>query len=203
MNKYAYLPSECRRKRRGEKGGGRILHRPARRGKPYRAKAFRRSLCAARRENPHPSQLRVFRRTEKWSRAFPRSALRQYSAFPGNHKKTAVSPRQMPGKTAGTVTVYRAKPVTDLSLIHIFREGVYKSFSVTQEHFAEEYGQKIRYFIYNSSQLTKVEKGAGAAGSVSNWLLERTLSYDAYGNQTAEQVYTVDTTCLLYTSRCV
>lgn len=40
------------------------------------------------------------------------------------------------------------------------REGVYKSFSVTQEHFAEEYGQKIRYFIYNSSQLTRVEQFA-------------------------------------------
>ena len=31
------------------------------------------------------------------------------------------------------------------------REGVYKSFQVTQEHFAEEYGKKIRFFIYNSS----------------------------------------------------
>ena len=35
------------------------------------------------------------------------------------------------------------------------REGVYKSFEMTQEHFAEEYGKKIRFFIYNSSQLTK------------------------------------------------
>ena len=26
------------------------------------------------------------------------------------------------------------------------REGVYKSFQVTQEHFAEEYGKKIRFF---------------------------------------------------------
>lgn len=34
------------------------------------------------------------------------------------------------------------------------REGVYKSFQVTQEHFAEEYGKKIRFFIYNSAQLT-------------------------------------------------
>lgn len=33
------------------------------------------------------------------------------------------------------------------------REGVYKSFQVTQEHFAEEYGKKIRFFIYNSAQL--------------------------------------------------
>lgn len=35
------------------------------------------------------------------------------------------------------------------------REGVYKSFEMTQEHFAEEYGKKIRFFIYNSSQLTE------------------------------------------------
>ena len=27
------------------------------------------------------------------------------------------------------------------------REGVYKSFQMTQEHFAEEYGKKIRFFI--------------------------------------------------------
>ena len=27
------------------------------------------------------------------------------------------------------------------------REGVYKSFEVTREHFAEEYGKKIRFFI--------------------------------------------------------
>ena len=27
------------------------------------------------------------------------------------------------------------------------REGVYKSFQITQEHFAEEYGKKIRFFI--------------------------------------------------------
>lgn len=31
------------------------------------------------------------------------------------------------------------------------REGVYKSFQTTQDHFAEEYGKKIRFFIYNSS----------------------------------------------------
>ena len=34
------------------------------------------------------------------------------------------------------------------------REGVYKSFQMTQEHFAEEYGKKVRFFIYNSAQLT-------------------------------------------------
>lgn len=40
------------------------------------------------------------------------------------------------------------------------REGVYKSFAVTQEHFAEEYGKKIRFFIYNSGQLTNIDQFA-------------------------------------------
>ena len=40
------------------------------------------------------------------------------------------------------------------------REGVYKSFQVTEEHFAEEYGKKIRFFIYNSSRLTEIDRFA-------------------------------------------
>lgn len=44
------------------------------------------------------------------------------------------------------------------------REGVYKSFEMTKEHFAEEYGKKIRYFIYNSKDLTKIDKFANDSG---------------------------------------
>ena len=40
------------------------------------------------------------------------------------------------------------------------REGVYKSFQVTQEHFAEEYGKKVRFFIYNSAQLAEIDRFA-------------------------------------------
>ena len=40
------------------------------------------------------------------------------------------------------------------------REGVYNSFLVTQDHFAEEYGKKIRFFIYNSAQLTEIDRFA-------------------------------------------
>ncbi|MDR3320727.1 MAG: virulence RhuM family protein [Desulfovibrio sp.] len=40
------------------------------------------------------------------------------------------------------------------------REGVYKSFQITEEHFAEEYGKKIRYFVYNSAQLTDIDRFA-------------------------------------------
>lgn len=36
------------------------------------------------------------------------------------------------------------------------REGVYKSFKMTQDHFAEEYGEKIRFFIYDSKRLDEV-----------------------------------------------
>lgn len=37
------------------------------------------------------------------------------------------------------------------------REGVYKSFEITQDHFAEEYEKKIRFFIYDSKDLTKID----------------------------------------------
>lgn len=40
------------------------------------------------------------------------------------------------------------------------REGVYKSLQTTQEHFAEEYGKKLRFFIYSSDRLTEVDRFA-------------------------------------------
>lgn len=43
------------------------------------------------------------------------------------------------------------------------REGVYKSFEITADHFQEEYGQKIRYFIYdskNSSNMANINSFA-------------------------------------------
>lgn len=40
------------------------------------------------------------------------------------------------------------------------REGVYKSFSITQDHFMEEYGEKIRFFIYNSAHLNQIDQFA-------------------------------------------
>src|SRR5205823_4172407 len=37
------------------------------------------------------------------------------------------------------------------------REGVNKSFEITAEHFLEEYGKRVRYFIYDSKQLHNLE----------------------------------------------
>ena len=44
------------------------------------------------------------------------------------------------------------------------REGVYKSFQVTQEHFALQYDSvPCRYFIYNSAKLSDVRQFAASA----------------------------------------
>ncbi len=44
------------------------------------------------------------------------------------------------------------------------REGVYKSFQITADHFAENYGKKARFFIYNSSRLHELESFSSDAG---------------------------------------
>lgn len=44
------------------------------------------------------------------------------------------------------------------------REGVYKSFEITADHFTENYGKKARFFIYNSKQLHHLENFSSDAG---------------------------------------
>lgn len=44
------------------------------------------------------------------------------------------------------------------------REGVYKSFEITQDHFMEHYGKKARFFIYNSSNLNELDNFSSSAG---------------------------------------
>lgn len=44
------------------------------------------------------------------------------------------------------------------------REGVYKSFEITQEHFMEYYGKKARFFIYNSKNLPELDNFSSSAG---------------------------------------
>ena len=59
------------------------------------------------------------------------------------------------------------------------REGVYTSFQITQEHFAEEYGKKIRFFIYNSAQLTEIDRFA--SDSAINVMIINTQAFNATG----------------------
>lgn len=43
------------------------------------------------------------------------------------------------------------------------REGVKKSFDITQDHFMEQYGKKARYFIYDSDNLGEIDSFAKSA----------------------------------------
>ena len=44
------------------------------------------------------------------------------------------------------------------------REGVLSSFESMSEYFAQEYGKRIQYFVYNSKQLSKIDSFASDAG---------------------------------------
>lgn len=59
------------------------------------------------------------------------------------------------------------------------REGVYKSFLMTQEHFAEEYGKKVRFFIYNSAELTQIDQFA--SDSSINVMIINSQAFNAKG----------------------
>ena len=66
------------------------------------------------------------------------------------------------------------------------REGVYKTFQVTQEHFAEEYGKKIRFFIYNSTQLTDIDRFA--SDNSINVMIINSQAFNAKGKD-ARRIY--------------
>ena len=66
------------------------------------------------------------------------------------------------------------------------REGVHKSFEITQDHFAEEYNKKIRFFIYNSKDLTKIDKFANDSGI--NVMIINSQAFNARGKD-ARRIY--------------
>ena len=66
------------------------------------------------------------------------------------------------------------------------REGVCKSFQVTQDHFTEEYGKKIRFFIYNSARLTEIDRFA--SDSAINVMIINSQAFNANGKD-ARRIY--------------
>lgn len=66
------------------------------------------------------------------------------------------------------------------------REGVYKTFQLTEDHFMGEYGKKIRYFIYNSKQLHNLESFASDAGI--NVMIINSQAFAARGKD-ARRIY--------------
>lgn len=57
---------------------------------------------------------------------------------------------------------------------------------MTQEHFAEEYGKKVRFFIYNSSQLTEIDRFA--SDNSINVMIINSQAFNARGKD-ARRIY--------------
>jgi len=79
------------------------------------------------------------------------------------------------------------------------REGVKKSFEITQEHFMELYGMKARFFVYNSSNLHQLDEFSQSSGInvmiINTQAFNTTLNEDKNvegrsGNEAARIIYT-------------
>lgn len=66
------------------------------------------------------------------------------------------------------------------------REGVHKSLEITAEHFLEQYGKRVRFFIYNSKQLHNLEAFSSDAGI--NVMVINVQAFNAKG-QDARRIY--------------
>jgi type III restriction enzyme len=66
------------------------------------------------------------------------------------------------------------------------REGIYKSFAITAEHFMEEYKKRARFFIYNSKQLHHLEQFSSDGGI--NVMIINVQAFNARG-QDARRIY--------------
>ena len=66
------------------------------------------------------------------------------------------------------------------------REGVCRSFEIMSEHFAAEYGKRIQSFVYDSSQLTKIDQFA--SDSNMHVMIINTQAFAARGED-ARRIY--------------
>jgi type III restriction enzyme len=66
------------------------------------------------------------------------------------------------------------------------REGVKKTFELTQEHFMNSYGEKARFFIYNSSRLNDLDNFS--SNNKINVMIINTQAFNARG-QDARRIY--------------
>lgn len=66
------------------------------------------------------------------------------------------------------------------------REGVKKSFEIMQDHFVKDYGKRIQFFIYNSTQLTQIDFFASDANMCA--MIINTQAFNARGAD-ARRIY--------------
>ena len=65
------------------------------------------------------------------------------------------------------------------------REGIYKSLQITHDHFLEEYGKKVRSFIYNSKKLDEITSYSSDGGI--NVMIINAQAFNAAPASTATQ----------------
>lgn len=63
------------------------------------------------------------------------------------------------------------------------REGVLKSFQTMDDHFGDEYGKRMQYFVYNSKQLSKID--AFALDSGMHCMIINTQAFNSSFDETA------------------
>jgi type III restriction enzyme len=66
------------------------------------------------------------------------------------------------------------------------REGVYKSFEITADHFLSDYGKRVRFFIYNSSRLDEIDHFA--QGSEIKVMIINSQAFNSRGKD-ARRIY--------------
>lgn len=66
------------------------------------------------------------------------------------------------------------------------REGIYKSFEITADHFLEDYGKRARFFIYNSRDLTPLNSFSSDGGI--NVMIINVQAFNATGKD-ARRIY--------------
>ena len=66
------------------------------------------------------------------------------------------------------------------------REGVFKSFEITAEHFMEDYNKRARFFLYNSKQLHHLEQFSSDGGI--NVMIINVQAFNATGKD-ARRIY--------------
>lgn len=64
------------------------------------------------------------------------------------------------------------------------REGVLKSFQITEDHFQESYGKKIRYFVYNSNNSSNIANISNFAED--NNIQVMIINYQAFNTRSKE-----------------
>jgi type III restriction enzyme len=68
------------------------------------------------------------------------------------------------------------------------REGIHKSLDITAEHFLEDYGKRVRHFVYNSRNLHQIESFSSDGGI--NVMVINVQAFNAKGKD-ARRIYEV------------